>query len=179
MNDHRVPGRDMTIEEYEKIISYFNYINFCGNISDPVMNKWFIDFLKINYERSIPCEVQHAATGKKLSWYKKAFKTNPNAHWIFGLDGFPEESHIYRINQKGDQLFEAMKLCIQMGLKTTWRMIIFKYNEEHVNECKQMAESLGITFEYVISSRFLKDDRYKPSKNFIVRDYENTIPKMS
>ena len=177
-NGYRVPGHDMTISEYKKIISYFDYINFCGNISDPVMNKWFIDFLKINYERNIPCEVHNAATGKKITWYKKAFNSNPNARWIFGLDGYPEESHIYRVNQKGNELFEAMKLCVQMGLNTTWRMITFKYNEEHVNDCKEIAESLGIIFEQVISSRFMKDDRYKPTNNFIARDYENHIPKM-
>ena len=168
----------MTIKEYEKIISYFNHINFCGNISDPVMNNNLIDFLKINYDRNITCEVHNAATGKKISWYKKAFESNPKASWNFGLDGYPEESHIYRINQKGDQLFEAMKLCAEMGLQTTWKMIIFKYNEDHVNDCKEMAESLGIRFKKVISSRFAKNDFYKPSKHFIVRDYESSIPKM-
>jgi len=176
---YRVPGYDMTIEEYEKIVSYFDHINFCGNISDPVMNKWFIDFLKINYTRDISCEVHNAATGKKLSWYKEAFDSNPNARWIFGLDGYPEESSIYRVNQKGHELFEAMKLCAQMGLDTSWRMIIFKYNEDHVDDCRRIAESIGVNFQQIISSRFKQDDPYKPTKNFIARDYENSIPKMS
>jgi len=34
-----------------------------------------------------------------MHWYESAFESNPNAEWHFGLDGLPEESHLYRINQ--------------------------------------------------------------------------------
>ena len=42
----KVPGHDMSVAEYIKIIDYFKHINFCGGISDPVFNPNLIDFLK-------------------------------------------------------------------------------------------------------------------------------------
>lgn len=175
----RVPGHDMSVDEYNKIVSYFSHVNFCGNISDPVMNPFFLDFLKINYDNNISCEIHNAATGKSLDWYNKAFTLNPNARWIFGLDGLPEQSHNYRVNQKGQQLFNAMKLCSSMGLDATWRMIVFSFNEDSIDQCKQLANEINVKFELVKSSRFRKDDPLKPTKYFINRDYEKDISKMS
>lgn len=174
----KVPGKDMTVEEYYKIIQYFTYVNFCGNASDPVFNPNFIKFLKINFEKNIGCEVHNAATGKPLTWYKRAFEANPNARWVFGLDGYPEESNIYRINQDGQALFESMKMCAKMGLCTTWRYIVFGYNEDHIDDCRQISRYYGIQFEIVESSRFLKDDPYKPTKHYVERDYEQILSKV-
>lgn len=175
----RVPGHDMSVDEYNKIVSYFSHVNFCGNISDPVMNPFFLDFLKINYDNNISCEIHNAATGKSLDWYNKAFTINPKARWIFGLDGLPDQSHNYRVNQKGHQLFNAMKLCSSMGLDATWRMIVFSFNEDSIDQCKQLANEINVKFELVKSSRFRKDDPLKPTKYFINRDYEKDISKMS
>ena len=174
----KVPGKDITVEEYHKIIQYFNYVNFCGNISDPVFNPNLITFLRMNYDRDIGCEVHNAATGKSLKWYEQAFKANPNARWIFGIDGYPEESYIYRINQDGEALFESMKLCAQLGLNATWRYIAFKYNEDHIDDCKRIALHYGVKFELIESSRFFKDDPYKPTKHYVKRDYEQDLSKV-
>lgn len=178
-NDTRVPGYDMTVDEYVKVIGYFKHINFCGNVSDPVFNPHLITFLKLNYERAISCEVHNAATGKPLSWYKRAFEANPKARWIFGLDGFPEDSHQYRINQDGEALFDAMKLCASMGLDTTWRCIVFKYNESHIKQCQRIANYYGVKFEQVHSSRFTSNDPYKPTSLFIERDFDQHVSQMS
>ncbi len=176
-NNLKVPGYDLSLHEYKKIINYFDFINFCGNASDPVMNPNLINFLKLNYEKNIFCEVHNAATGKKISWYEKAFNANKNATWIFGLDGYPEDSHKYRINQDGEALFEAMKLCASMGLESTWRYIVFKYNENDMEDCKNIAKHYNIKFELVKSSRFIKNDSYKPTKYYIERNYGSS--KMS
>jgi len=174
----KVPGNDMTIDEYVKVIDYFKHVNFCGNVSDPVFNPNLVKFLKLNYDRGITCEVHNAATGKPLSWYRQAFEANLKARWIFGIDGYPEDSHIYRVNQDGEALFEAMKLCAQMGLDTTWRYITFRYNEDHIDECKRIAKHYGVKFHLMESSRFVKDDPLKPTKHYVDRDYEQHLSKV-
>lgn len=158
----KVPGYDMPIEEYTKIADYFDVIRFCGNISDPVFNPNFIDFLRINYERNIKTKVHNAATGKSLDWYKRAFEANPDALWIFGIDGLPKDSHIYRKNQRGEDLFKAMILCNSMGLHTVWQHIIFKYNENTMDECKRIASENDIELVFIKSNRWRKDDPLKP-----------------
>jgi len=169
----------MTVDEYVKVIDYFKHVNFCGNISDPVFSPNLITFLKLNYKQDISCEVHNAATGKSLSWYKQAFEANPKARWIFGIDGFPEDSHIYRVNQDGEALFDAMKMCASMGLDTTWRYIVFKYNETNIKECQKIAKHYGVKFQQVHSSRFTSSDPHKPTSLFIERDYDQHVSQMS
>ena len=41
----QIPGSNMTIEQFTKIVNYFQYIHFCGQISDPIFNPNLITFL--------------------------------------------------------------------------------------------------------------------------------------
>lgn len=152
----------MTVSEYSKILDFFDEIRLCGNLSDPVFNPNFITFLKMNYERDIKIKIHTAATGKPLSWYKKAFEANPDAVWIFGIDGLPKDSHKYRINQKGERLFEAMKLGRQMGVECVWAHIVFRYNEGTMEECQKLAEENDIRIVFVKSGRWQDNDPLKP-----------------
>lgn len=167
----KVPGHDMTVSEFEKIIKKFDTVRFCGNISDPVFNPNFITFLEMCYEKNIKCKIHHAATGKSLQWYEKAFKANPNAIWIFGIDGLPKDSSIYRKNQDGEKLFDIMLLCNDMGLHTAWLYIIFRYNENTMDEARQLARKHNIELHFVKSSRYEENDDLMPKnkENYIQR----------
>lgn len=167
----KVPGHDMTVSEFEKIIKKFDTVRFCGNISDPVFNPNFITFLEMCYEKNIKCKIHHAATGKSLQWYEKAFKANPNAIWIFGIDGLPKDSSIYRKNQDGEKLFDIMLLCNDMGLHSAWLYIIFRYNENTMDEARQLARKHNIELHFVKSSRYEENDDLMPKnkENYIQR----------
>ena len=43
----KVPGEDMTMENFKKVIDYFEEVYFCGQISDPIFHPKFIEFLKL------------------------------------------------------------------------------------------------------------------------------------
>ena len=149
-----VPGRDMTISEWHKIVDYFDEVQCCGQISDPIFNPDFIEFIKIAKEKDKYMLVHTAASHKSVEWYDEAFDSFGRGEWIFGIDGLPYESHIHRVNQDGKKLFEMAKLCVSKGIKTRWQFIIFKYNENHIEEAKKMAEDNGIQFQINISGRF-------------------------
>ena len=109
-----------------------------------------------------------AATHRPFNWYIKAFEVNPKARWTFGIDGLPDESCLYRINQDGEKLFKIMKTCREMGLETKWQYIIFKYNQDHIEQAKQLAKDIDVVFELVYSGRFSSvTDPYRPTKNEI------------
>ena len=105
-----VPGRDMTISEWNKIVDYFDEIQCCGQISDPIFNPYFIDFIKIAKQKDKYLMVHTAASQKPVKWYNEAFDNMGRGEWTFGIDGLPEESHKYRVNQDGKKLFEMAKL---------------------------------------------------------------------
>ena len=135
---------------------------FCGQISDPIFNPLMIDKLKYCYEHKIPIILNTAASQKPVKWYKEAFEANSKAYWIFGVDGLPKDSHKYRIHQDGPKLFEVMKMGSKMGNNIRWQYIVFNYNENNIEEARQLAKDNGIQFDVIHSGRWEEKDPYKP-----------------
>jgi MoaA/NifB/PqqE/SkfB family radical SAM enzyme len=166
-NGLKVPGKDMTVDQFKKIMKNFGNFLIAGNLSDPVSNPYLVDFLHLTYKSKMKTSIVTAATHRSLDWYPQAFKANPDAGWTFGIDGLPEESCLHRINQDGEKLFKAMKIAVDMGIKATWQYIIFSYNQDHIEQAKEMAHEVGCRLELVYSPRFHKDDPYRPTRDDI------------
>ena len=163
------------------IIYSYRYFDFCGQLSDPVHHKNFIDILKHLKSVNVGVSVHNASSQKSLNWYIKAFRAYPEAKWIFGIDGLPNESHIYRVNQDGEKLFKMMCMASDMGLWVKWQYIVFKYNENDIETAREMAKKHNIIFEVQKSSRFFSEDDLKPTNRdyYIERkEYDQNISKM-
>lgn len=157
--DHkRVKGSDLPMEDFLKVIDFAKenngFIYFAGAASDPIHHPKLIEFLEITYKNKLECEVQVASSYKSKDWFIRAFKANPTARWHFGIDGLPKDSHKYRINQDGEKLFDIMLESIK-HLETTpiWQYIVFSYNENSVEYCRQWAYELGLRFKLVLSGK--------------------------
>ena len=169
--DHgrKVPGKDITMKDFKKVLNYFNYINFEGTYSDPVHHPKFIEMLELCLSNNVQAEVQHASTAKPYDWYIKAFKANPKANWRFSIDGLPSNSHIYRIHQDAPKLFKVMKDSVKhLENKPTWQYIVFNYNENDVDEAMKLADEIGVNFYILKSNRWIgENDPLKPSKKWL------------
>ena len=159
----KIPGRDLSIKEFDTITNFFPKIAFCGQYSDPIHHPYFIDFLIICKEKRININVHTASSFKSKEWYIKAFNAHPLANWTFGIDGLPNQSHIYRKNQDGEKLFdimlEAKKYLVE---KPIWQYILFKYNQDNVTEAMQLAGDHNLRFDLLQSNRlndFLRPDK--------------------
>lgn len=160
-----IPGHDMTVDEYRKIIGHFSQITMCGQISDPIFNPNLLEFIKMSKEADVTLYIHSAASQKPMRWYEEAFDSFGKGSWTFGIDGLPKDSHLYRINQDGEKLFEVAKLCASKGIKTNWQYIVFRYNENNIEEARQMALDNNINFSIMKSSRFgtaEDQEKYKP-----------------
>ena len=170
----KVPGEDMTMENFKKVIDYFEEVYFCGQISDPIFHPQFIEFLKLLKGRKTI--VHTAASHKKEEWYRKAFEANTDAYWTFGIDGLPKDSHKYRKNQDGEHLFKMACMAAKMGLLVKWQYLIFSYNENDIEEARKMAKDNNIILELQKSSRFWEGDPLMPkNKDYYIerKGYEN------
>ena len=160
-----VPGHDLSLDDFEKITNHFSQVSFCGQYSDPIHHPQFLDILAICKKKNIQTEVHVASSFKSKKFFINAFKAHPEARWVFGIDGLPEESHKYRINQDGVKLFEIM-LESKKHLKTIphWQYIIFKYNENSIDNAKLLAKEHNLDFMIINSARWIdKDDYLRPS----------------
>lgn len=154
---------DLSLDSFKKIISHFDQIEFCGQISDPIFHPQFIEFLELTKDKRV--FVHTAASHKPMDWYRDAFLANKNATWEFGIDGLPQDSHKYRINQNGEYLFNVMKTGVELGNDIRWQYIIFKYNENDIPEAIDLAQRHKIPIHINKSSRWSgPNDPYKPSE---------------
>ena len=175
----KVPGKDLAVDDFAKIIKHFNHINFCGQVSDPVHHPKFIKLLEMCYENGNSVSVHHASGAKARGWYPKAFKANPKARWTFGIDGLPEESDFYRRNQDGEKLYEMMIIARDILIqKPVWQWIVFSYNENHIAEGMQMAADIDVRFMTLLSSRWNgPKDPLKPKNDKLSLDLYNWTKK--
>lgn len=157
---------NLSVENFKKLLNKFNNFTFCGQVSDPIMNPDLIEMLQLIYSEGKEATVMTAATVKnrKEDWYRKAFEAHPKARWVFGIDGLPEESNLYRINQDGEFLYEMMKLCAKICKVSEWQYIVFSYNEDNIETAMAMAKENKIRFSLNFSSRWSGEkDPYKPT----------------
>ena len=174
-----IPGEELTIDQFDKITDFFKQVSFCGTFSDPIFNRYFLDILKMCKSKNVKARVYNAASHKPEKWYKEAFRAYTGARWLFGIDGLPEESHKYRINQDGRKLFNMMLLAIEEGIKVEWQYLIFDYNKDSIPECRELAKKHGIKFTLCATNRFkISDNQNQPrtSVDFDEGDY-NLKPK--
>jgi len=166
-------GRDISLENIKKISKGFEKLLFCGQMGDPIYHPKFDKIMDICKNNQV--QISTNGSGKSSSWYKKIHKINPNISWMFGLDGLPEQSHIYRVNQDGLKVFENMKMLSAMGGFVIWQYIVFRYNENNLTKAKTLADQYNMKFVEIHSSRWKSNDPLRP----LNKQYYKTRPTMS
>jgi len=139
---------NISFDSYKVVFDVFTNFQFIGNLSDPIYHPDFIKTLKYMKGKEIGAKFHTNGSGKTKKWWTEVYKLSQgeNWKWIFGLDGLPKDSHIYRINQNGEQVWEMMKLGRSMGVTIDWQWIVFKYNQYDIDEGKLMAARYDINF---------------------------------
>ena len=177
--ENKVPGKDLPLESVEMILNNFEEVSLGGQLSDPIHYPHFIELLKMCKDRETGVKVQTASSHKPESFFMKAFETYDIAVWQFGIDGLPSESHKYRKHQDGEKLFKIMCEGAKiLKRKPIWQYIVFNYNEDHIEEAKQMAKDNNLGFVLMKSARWLKGftDHLIPSKkNRLDSTYDEKI----
>lgn len=150
-----LPKVDINLDQFKKLAEFAvnRKIHFCGSWGDPTFNPDFIEMLKVCKEKNIRAEVSNAASHQPEKWYEEAFLANTDAEWIFGIDGLPHQSHIYRKNQDGEKLFNIMLRAKSLGISVVWQYIIFKYNIDNIKKAKKIAKKHKVSILFVDTKR--------------------------
>lgn len=148
---------DVSLIDFRKLCHFFNNcIALCGQFSDPVYHKNFFEILKIcSIEFSDKTfKIHTAAHQRNIDWYKTAFEyTGDNVTWIFGLDGLPDTSPLYRKNQNSQLIYDAMMLGKDMGKNIIWQFIAFGFNQHQIDTARAICKERGIIFKLVLTDR--------------------------
>lgn len=159
-------ARDITPQNYEKICKVFKVQDWCGQQGDCIYHPRFHELCDIAMMHNCYVYVHTNGFGKKDKWWETTFEklSVNNSTFIFAIDGLPETSGLYRINQDGEEVLEVMKQGVERGHQIIWKYIAFSYNENDINKASQIALDNGIKFYLVKSSRWNQEgqDLYKP-----------------
>jgi len=74
---------------------------------------------------------------------------------IFSIDGLPENFTMYRENGDWASIKQAIAVCSKSKVKTAWKYIPFRYNQQDIAAAENLSQELGIDkFTISPSDRF-------------------------
>lgn len=161
--------KDLEVTHIEKKILFNLPISFmdnlksialCGNFGDPLMHPDLDDILDFFYKQDI--SISTNASLRNTKWWSDLGKKK-NITVKFCIDGIGETHEIYRRNTSYEKIIENAKNFIDSGGKASWQFIVFKHNENQIQQAKNLSKKLG--FQNIV---FMYSDRFDTFNNWKV-----------
>lgn len=143
-------------------------ISMCGNYGDPIYHPDLIGMVRDLKSRGATISLTTNGSHRKRTWWQDLVnELSANDCVTFSVDGVPENFIQYRINGDWETIQEAVEVCAAASCKTKWKFIPFSFNEDTVEQARQLSTDLGIDqFQIVNSDRFDEVTMYlRPTKN--------------
>ena len=147
-------GKELDLEFIKKVLSQERLVNevkridFCGDIGDSIYAKDFLKICRYIKEANPKIHLYTITNGsyKTPVWWKEFASISNEYDTInFSVDGYDQLSNdMYRVNSNFDSIMAGMKI---MGNESSsivnWAMIVFKFNQDHLDDIKQLATDNG------------------------------------
>jgi MoaA/NifB/PqqE/SkfB family radical SAM enzyme len=163
----------------EFILEHVEKVTFCGDDGDPIYAHDLIPV--IEYIKSIkPVEIVIITNGshKKSEWWEDlGYVLNDEDTVHFSIDGWNNESNnLYRVNSDFDSILQGAGILRSVSrCRIVWAAIAFKFNEDQLDNMKNIAQSHGFdAIQLTKSTKFGTiypsygvNDPLEPSKKFV------------
>jgi MoaA/NifB/PqqE/SkfB family radical SAM enzyme len=136
-------------------------VTMCGDVGDPIYCKEYIDICR--YIKSVNPKI-HIVTitngsHKKPEWWQElASVLNEYDAINFSVDGYDHDSNnLYRVNSNWDSIVAGIRAVRAQNQQVflNWSLIVFKFNQDHVDRIADMASALGMdTLQVTYSTKF-------------------------
>lgn len=145
-------------------------VALCGNYGDPIYHHDLPKLVANLKSRGARISLITNGSHRKNEWWKDLCREMDNDDKItFSIDGLPTTFTQYRENADWESIEQAIKICVESGVKTIWKYIPFKFNQSDIDSAESLSKSLGMSeFNLEYSDRF--DDFTKhliPDQNFL------------
>lgn len=135
-------------------------VDLCGALGDPLMNP-DIDFI-FDYFKNQQIQISTNASLRDEKWWKN-LASYKNVTVQFCIDGIDSETHCrYRRKTSFEKIMQNAKSFITNGGRAEWQFIVFKHNQDQIDQAREMSQQLG--FKKIL---FIHSDRF---------DYNNKWP---
>ena len=167
-----IKNGDISIDDFKKwfpknFLRQLQNFYSCGNYGDPAFAR---DCLEIySYVRDCNPHTRlalHTNGGMRNSewWSKlaKAIGTVSHSTVVFAIDGFKGKHELYRRNTNFDKVIENMKAYIEGGGIARVDSLVFKHNEDEVEELEKFLLGLGVhSVNFISTTRFYEMKKFK------------------
>jgi MoaA/NifB/PqqE/SkfB family radical SAM enzyme len=153
-------------------------INLCGNYGDPIYHPDFIELITRLKTRGAVISIITNGSYKTQEWWKNLVsKLTSSDTIIFSVDGTPENFTQYRVNADWESILIGMQVVAQSTCNSIWKYIPFLFNQDSIEEVKQLSNNIGIKhFQVEFSDRFdEKTEFLKPDSILLGSRYVNQL----
>ena len=146
---------DDTVKELDKMF-------MCGNYGDPAAGKHTLDiyrwFRELNPAITLGMNT-NGALQTTFWWHELGKQFNQSQDYcVFSIDGLEDTNPVYRINSNWEKLISNVEAYVAAGGSAHWDMLVYKHNQHQVDECEQLARTLGFKwFRAKVSKRPFTD----------------------
>lgn len=158
----RVAIDDLDIELAARISSDFKAMFMVGAHGDPIYHPRFHELVSAVKTASPGIKISMHTNGafRSESWWQKTATLFARGDTVtFSIDGLPRNNHLYRVNSRWNSVELGIKTLREHNKNVTmrWKWILFRYNQDDVEEGVDLAKKLGFNYFELIES-----DRYQP-----------------
>ena len=128
------------------------FLYICGNYGDPIYHPDFHNIISQFKSRGAILEIVTNGSYKTKQWWEQTVGILTEQDTVtFSVDGLPENFTTYRINADWKSIEVGMKVVAKSKCRSRWNYIPFNYNENNIEQAKDLCKKLGIK-EFVIKS---------------------------
>ena len=136
-------------------------VTMCGDVGDPIYCREYIDICRYIKQVNPDIHIVTITNGsyKKPQWWQElAAVLNDRDSINFSIDGYDHYSNnLYRINSDWDSIMSgiaAVRGC-NADVFLNWAMIVFRFNQNHIEKIANQARGLGMdTLQITKSTKF-------------------------
>jgi len=151
-------------------------VTMCGNYGDPIYHPDLLELIKAFKSQGAVLDIITNGSYRKQSWWQELTnELSSDDSVTFSIDGIPENFTQYRVNGDWKTIHDAINVCVESSCKTIWKFIPFSYNENNIQQARQLSMDLGMDqFKVDFSDRFDEVTmHFKPNEDKIAARWNN------
>jgi MoaA/NifB/PqqE/SkfB family radical SAM enzyme len=150
-----------------------------GNYGDPIYHPDFIDLVAQLKQRGARLEITTNGSYRKTDWWQELIQYfTPEDSIIFSIDGVPENFTEYRQNADWSSIMLGIEACVASPAGVAWKYIPFDYNQNNIEQARQLSQELGFDGFFVDPSKRFDDAAtrdLKPNEHLVNLEYESRL----
>lgn len=153
-------------------------ISLCGNQGDPIYHPNMHHVIKLLKQRGAVLRIFTNGSYKTHTWWTELCGLLDQSDCIiFSIDGIPSNFDQYRINGDWDSIKIGIDVAVSSACKTMWKYIPFSYNQDHIEQARELSKELGIDhFEVELSNRFdQQTEHFRPVNNLLGMKFNSQV----